>query len=338
MTQLTNTFDTFTSSASNKESIHNIISMIDPSDTPMFSMLNKGAVKSKAAKEEWTQDSLRAFDGSNAEVQGFTYNFNTTNAPDKVGNYHTLFSDSWRIAKTQEAVDKVGRQSDVVRAKRNAGMSLRIDMEGAILANQASVAGSGAVPARMGGLAAWVTTNTTSGSGGSVGGYNTSTGVVDASTNGDQRAFTKALLDNALQAAYTSGGKPRCLMASPYVKRVFSSLIGDSDIASLQTNTSGDGAATLIGAVDAYRSDFGLVNFVPNVQLPAMGASYARNAFLIDKSKARLCWLRRIQEDKDVAHVGDSIDGVMLGEMSLKVDNEKAHAIIPDLYGLTAST
>jgi len=69
-----------------------------------------------------------------------------------------------------------------------------------------------------------------------------------------------------------------------------------------------------------------------------VGASLARNAYLIDDGKARLGWLRRIKEDKDVKKDADAIPGVLKAEVTLVVDNEAAQGVAADLYGMTASS
>ena len=58
------------------------------------------------------------------------------------------------------------------------------------------------------------------GSGGASGGFNTTTKLVDAATNGTQRTFTKTIMDNSIEDAYRAGGSPTILMLSPYLKRV----------------------------------------------------------------------------------------------------------------------
>ena len=67
----------------------------------------------------------------------------------------------------------------------------------------------------MAGLRAWLASNDSMGTNGSSGGFNSSTGVVDAATNGDQRAFTKTILDGVIETTYKSGGSPKKLMVSP---------------------------------------------------------------------------------------------------------------------------
>ena len=338
MTQLVNAYDTSQASAANREDIHDIINFIDPTEVPMYSLFNKNSRSIDAVKHEWTMEELGAPNEDNAKVQGYQYNFDPSTTPDKVGNYTQIFDKTWLIAETQEEVKKVGRTSDVKRMKAMRGKELKRDIDLAIIKNQASVAPTGSVAGRMAGLPAWLATNDSMGGGGSSGGFNSGTGVVDARTNGAQRALTKTLVDDGMQAAAVAGGKPRIIVGSPYVKRVFSTFMSDADVAALRTQTSGRQGAALIGAVDAYLSDFGLIDFVVHIQMPDYGAAYARNVYLVDESMARIGWLRKIREDNEVPKNGDAIPGVIKAECTLIVDNEKAHALIADVYGMNSGS
>src|SRR4029077_14682587 len=123
-------------------------------------------------------------------------------------------------------------------------------------------------------------------------GFNPGTGVVDAATPGTQRAFTKVMMDQGIQAGYIAGGKPTVLMMAPYAKTVFSTFMSDANIAPLRVPLTGRDQATVVGAAGAYVSAFGLVTAVPNRQMARAGAYIARNIFGIDKTKWTLLFLR----------------------------------------------
>ena len=335
MAQLANSFST-TQAKGNREDLHNVIVMTDPEETPFYSLLPERSVS--ATKHEWLTDELDAPTLDNAHVEGEQYDYDATQAASRVGNFTQIFHKTFLITETQEVVDKAGRRSEVAYQKVKKGVEMRTDVEVTLLSNNASVAGSDSVARKMGGLRAWLSSNDSLGANGASGGYNASTGVVDAATNGTQRAFSKALLDDVIESTYKNGGKPTVMMTSPYVKRVFSSIIGDANTTTLRTDAPRSRQATIVGAAEAYLSDFGLIDVVPNRQMARFGANVARNAFLLDPTKAHLGVLRKITEDKDVAKTGDAKPCVLRGEMTLIVDNEKAHGVIADVHGMTAST
>ena len=75
-------------------------------------------------------------------------------------------------------------------------------------------------------------------------------------TDGTQRASTEALLKTVIRAAWTAGGKPTILLMGATQKQAFSAFTG---IATQYQEPKGK-AATVIGAVDRYVSDFGTFN------------------------------------------------------------------------------
>jgi hypothetical protein len=288
-----------------------------------------------ATKTEWSLDALRTPSATNAQLEGDVYTYNAVTATTRVGNYTQISRESYVVTKTQEAIDKAGMKSELGAQRAKAGASLKTDIELSIISNNASVGGQ---TRQSGGLRAWLATNDSMGGSGASGGYNTGTGVVDAATPGTQRAFNKTLLDDTIQNVYTAGGSATKLHVSPYIKRVFSSFMSDSQVAAPMFQVKGSDDVTIIGSADVYRSDFGVISVIPNRQMARAGATYCRNAFLLDDSKLKIGWLRKIGEDKDVAPNADSFARVMLGEWTLRVDNEQAHGVVADLFGFTSAS
>jgi hypothetical protein len=278
-------------------------------------------------KAEWVQSTLATPLTTNAQLEGDVYAYSAVNQPGRVANYTQISWKSFIISDTQEVVSKVGKQSELGRNRAEKGLELRTDIEVTMLSNNPSVGGT---TRQSAGLRAWTATNDLLGAGGSSGGYNTGTGVVDAATNGTQRAFTKALLDAGLLAAYNAGGKPTVAILSPYAKSVFSTFMSDANVAQQRMNTKPTEQTTIVGAADAYLSDWGLVDFVPNRQMARVGATLARNVFLVTPDKLAKGFLRPISEDKQVR--------VLICEWTLVVKNEKAHAVVADTYGMSSST
>jgi hypothetical protein len=336
MTLLSGGFTTFLDKRK-REDFSDIVSMITPEETPVLSSLDDVAVK--GTKHEWSLDALATPVITNAQLEGDVYTWTATVATSRVGNYTQISRKTFAVTKTQEAIDKAGMKSEVGAQRAKTGAELKTDIEAAILSNNASVAGAAGTARQSAGLRAWIATNDSLPPGGSPasGGYNSGTGVVDAATTGDLRAFTKTLLDDNLELVYKAGGSPTALHCSPYVKRVFSTLMSDANVAAPRFNTKGD-AVTIVGAADVYRSDFGLIDVVPNRQMARVGATISRNAFLLDPSKVKIGWLRRIAEDKDIAPNADAVAKAMNGEWTLVCTNEKAHGCIADVFGMTAAT
>lgn len=333
MAQATNTFSSYDSKR-NREEFADAIHNVDPEETPLMSLLGRENVVS--THPEWSTDTLDTPSTDNAQVEGDEFTYSPVTATERLGNYTQIARKEYMITRTNERQSKAGPRSELGRQRRKKGVELRKDMEASLLANQASVAGNDTTARRLGGLPAWLESNTNRAGGGSDGGFNTGTGLVAAAGNGSQRAFTKAIMDDIILQAYTSGGNPDTLMVSPYVKTVFSTFINDSNTAELRHPIE-RGQATILAAADAYQSDFGLINVVPNRVMSQVGATLARNAFLVDKEYAAVGIFDDIQEIRP-AKTGDAEKRVLLCEYTLIVKNEKAHAVAADLYGMSSSS
>jgi hypothetical protein len=314
-----------------REEFRDAIYMISPEECPAWSMFPHENVDSR--HPEWSTDTLATPVITNQVLEGDEYSYNAILPTTRIGNYTEIARKTYIIARTEEIVSKAGPKSELGRERRKKGLELKQDMELAILANKASVAGADATIRKSAGFAAWITTNDQRGATGTDGGF--STGIVAAGGLGTQRAFTKVLLDAAILSAYTNGGSPTVLMVSPYVKTVFSTLINIANTPVIQTNLRGKEQATITGAADAYNSDFGFIDVVVNRQLARGGATLARNAYLIDLSKVAVGILDDVFEDKP-AKTGDAEKRALLCEYTLIMKNEAAHAVIYDLFGMTS--
>lgn len=317
MAIVTNTFTRY-SAIGIREDLSNVIYNISPEETPFISNIGRENVKNTYF--EWQTDSLAAASASNAALEGDDISsFTAVNPTSRVGNYTQISTKNVVISGTLEALDKAGRRSELTYQLAKLGSELKRDMESALLANQAAVAGNTTTARRTAGLPAWLTTNTSAG----VGGANPTVGSnpTAARTDGTQRAFTEALLKDVVAKVWTAGGTPKMLMVGAFNKQAASAFNG---IATKFRDVPAGQQAQIIGAADVYVSDFGTVNIVPN------RFQRARDGFIVDPDYASLAVLRPIQQ-MELAKTGDAEKRLMLVEYGLKVSNEAAHGIVADL-------
>jgi hypothetical protein len=336
MAQVANTYETY-DAVGNREELADKIYQITPEETPFLSLIGRKPVAS--VHPEWQIDTLGAVDTNNNQPEGNDWTYDAIVPTTRVGNYTQISDKKIIVSRTQDRTSKAGRKSELAREIAKKGVELRIDMEAITLGNQASTAGSGngATNRKLGAFRAWLASNDAMGAGGSSGGFNSSTNVVDAATNGTQRAFTKAILDSVILSTYNAGGMPRTLMVSPYVKTVFSTFMSDANVANQRYETPKKGQTTIVAAADTYLSDFGPISVVPNRQMARAGATVARNAFLIDPRMVSLGVFDDIQLAKP-AKTGDAEKRVLVTEYTLLVNNEAAHGVAADLFGLTSAS
>ncbi|AGA64772.1 hypothetical protein B488_07800 [Liberibacter crescens BT-1] len=328
MTAVTNTFTT-SSSKTNKEALSDVVSRITPEDTPIYSMIEKGSTPS--IHPEWIVDEL-ASPAANAQAEGDEYSFDALAAPSRMGNYTQIMRKSWIISATQEAVSDAGSVLKRKEQKLKKALEIRKDVEYAIVSTQASVKDS---PRKFGSLNSWLKTNTSRGQGGTSGGYDETTGLTKAPKDGTQRAFSKTLLDSVMQKGYQNGANFRHIVVSPYVKSVFVTFMSDANVAPFRYSVSKQGEHNaIVATADVYEGPFGTVIVHPD-RVMAADAKTARNVFLIDSDMLEFLWLRHIQEDQGLGKTGDAEKGVIIGEGTLKVKNEKGLGCIADVFGLS---
>ena len=331
MAQESGVFDTY-EAVGNREELADIIYMISPQDTPMSTLIGRG--NCLTTHPEWQVDTL-ATPAKNAVHEGNQWVFTEFAPTARVGNRTQIGEKPISISRTQENTDKAGRRSELARERRKKGVELRKDMEYSIVSNQASVAGDEATPRELGGFRAWLTSNTEFGATGADGGFNQTTKVVDAATNGTQRAFTKDLLDDVLEKTYSSGGDPNSIVLSPYCKRVFSGFSGIAELRSNQNQGNQD-QLTIFAGADTYVSDFGNLMVIPN-RVMGTDAGVARNVYVVTPDMAEVGIFDDIQEHR-AAKTSDAEKRVLNVEFTLKMNNESAHGVVADVFGLTAST
>ena len=311
------TYQTYTA-IGQREDLSDVIYNISPTETPFLNSVGKS--KATAIYHEWQTDSLAAVNTSNYAVEGATASDATIGVTTRVGNRTQISQKTIKISGTLDAVNKAGRKSEKAYQLAKASSEIKRDMEAILLSNQTAANGNATTARNLGGLQAWLASNTSNGSGGSAGANGTT-----ARTTGTDRAFTATLLNTVAQSAFTNGGSPTMLLVTPAQKVVASTFSG---IATRYRDVPANQQAQIINAADVYVSDFGIIQIVPDRFIP--NADNDDTAFLLDTEMAAVAYLRPFQTN-ELAQVGDADLTQLLVEYTLEVKNEAAHGIISDL-------
>ena len=313
-----NTVQTYTQKGI-REDLNDMIYDISPTETPF--QTNIGTETSTNTLSQWETDALAAQNLANAQVQGDDAANDTQDSPALLGNYQQILRKVVGVAATTEAVKFAARKSEMARLIAKRGKEVKRDLEGIMLSNQIGVAGSAAVAGNLAGLLTWIRTNVATVG---VGGANPpAPTLVPATgrTDGTQRVFSEALLKQAIQIGYDNGAEPNLIMVNSTNKQVASTFAG---VATKTYYQSAVKETAVIGAIDTYVSDFGTFSFQVN------RFQRTRDCFIIDPSMAKKMFLRPFSL-QDLAKTGDSTKKLLVGEVTLKVNNEKALALVPDL-------
>jgi hypothetical protein len=218
---------------------------------------------------------------------------------------------------------------------------LKRDVEAIALNNQASIADNGdTIAGKVGGLPSWIKAHNY---GGTAGGFDTTTGLTVARTPTAARALTETMVRDAMQAVYQDGGDPTIMMSIPGVIRKFSEYLFTSSarVATLMSDQGKSAeAATALGSVNVFVTDFGTLKLVPNRLQPAhkdSGTVDVADVFIIDPSYLALSYLQGYQTD-ELGKTGLANNRMMSVDWTLVVGTEMAHALIGDINPTLAVT
>jgi hypothetical protein len=313
---------TFATSAAigERESLADVIYRIDPDETPIFSAVKK--TSSNAVFVEWQTQELAAAATDNHASEGADISTVAATPTVRLGNYHQISQKAYAVSNTLESVDKAGRESEVNYQKVLKSLELRRDIEKSI--GDTNVARSGSEPRKSASLMTWITNGSV---GGGLGAFATGDGT-DTVTNGDDRALTLALIEDAMQDAWTDGGNPKMMVSSAANRANFSNLSASGNLVSNDVNMTAAKEVTYVGSTSVFLTDFGTLDVTPS--------RFMSNdkVFLIDPDFVELCTLNgRNFVENEIAPTGDAEKRQIICEWSLKPLAPRAHAGVFDLSG-----
>jgi len=312
MAQPANTFDSY-DAVGIREDLSDVIYDISPEETPFYSACQK--VKAKSTYHEWQTDSLRA-SADNAHVEGDDTAGEARTATTRLGNYTQIFKNAVVIPDTDEGLNKAGRQRETAYQTMKIAKEQKLDIEKALFANNARVAGNSSTARELAGAPAWLVTNTSRGGTGS---DPAGTGA-DAAGDGTQRAFTQTLFDNVMQSIWEQGGKPDTVYLSAFQMNAALAFDGNNNQRSQISADSGK----VSNYMAVYLTPWGEVTFKPTRE------NRSRDVFIMQSDMWAVGVLRPTK-NTELAKTGDSTRRQVVTELTLCAKNEKSSGIIADL-------
>ena len=303
-----------------REDLADMIWEIDPEETPLVTAAGRGT-DAEQVNTEWLVQELNAAD-SNVQPEGFRYVAQPAKTPTRLNNFCQIMFRSVTVSNTLRASDSVGGD-EWNRQMLMKGVEVRRDLEWWVTRDKVR---AGTDPRQMSGIQTFISNGSMGAGTGALSSGNGS----NAPVAGTQRTMTLDMVAQAMQAAFTVGGKPTLGLLSPRLKRVFSGLAqggaGNAIVAQNVVQATAPAATTIIGAVDAYLSDFGRIEIAPDIFMPD------NIMLLIDKQYIEIAPLTdRDMNTEEYAKTGDAADGGVVFEGSLRVTAPKAHAMVGDL-------
>jgi len=300
----------------NREDLNDIYD-ISPTTTPFLSGATHNTAT--ATNHEWQTDSIGTASSTNAVIEGEDAIITVATPTVRLGNFTQISDKVPSVSRTQRKVDSAGRGDELDYQIMKESKLLKNDMESALLANKAKVAGSSVLARELAGIESWLATNTQLG----VGGVAPTGDGTDTRTTGANLALDEPTLKTLLSDIYDVGGDPDTIMLNPFNKQAMSSFVGGGTSGPAQRTV--DGSTTTINtAFDVYVSDFGSMKVVPN------RFQVAESMLVLQMDMWAVSFIDNFLENP-LAKTGDSEQVQILSEYTLEARNEAASGIYSDL-------
>lgn len=314
MAQPTNTFDSY-DQVGIREDMSDIIHDISPEETPFFT----ACAKSKATNtyHEWQTDALRS-SATNAHIEGDDTTADSRTATTRLGNYTQIFKNAVVTTGTDEALSKAGRAREMRYQIVKTAKEQKLDIEKALFANNARVAGNSTTARELAGAPAWLTTNATFESGNS--GANPTGDGTDARTDdGTPVAFSQTRFNTTMQNIWVAGGKPDVVYLSSF----------QMDVA--QGFTGANNQRSNIDASKHMVDDFVSVVVTPwgTVKFQPCRENRSRDVFIMQSDMWRVAEARPMKNE-GLAKTGDNEKRQVVTELTLECCNEAASGAVYD--------
>lgn len=282
---------TYGATAGNREDIYDVLQLVSPEETPLFTRLPDGSAS--ATLHQWVEYTLTSSTGA-GDVEGATAVGSTTSSKARVTNYTQILSTNGAVSGTQRKVNAVGSEDEFAYEMKKKMLEWKIAAENALIL-QSVTSGSSTTARQMDGLLASITTNVV-------------TGQVSASAN--TVALTETMFNDLLQKIFEAGAVPDTCYVNGFNKRRISQFV-TSNTRFVNTD------ATLKNRINVYESDFGTIAIVLERYMTKSAGVILKEALF------RKAWLRK-PVSFPLAKRGDLDEFEIVGELTLEHLNERA--------------
>lgn len=306
MAQPTNTFDSY-DAVGIREDLQDIIYDVSPSETPFYTACAK--LKATNTYHEWQTDSLRS-SADNKHIEGDDTVADARSATSRLGNYTQIFKNAVVIPGTDNGLNKAGRAKEMAYQVMQIAKEQKLDIEKALFANNARVAGNSTTARELAGVPAWLITNLDFQNGNS-GASPTGDGTDARTDDGTPTAFSQTKFDNVMQQIWVSGGKPDRCYLSAFQMDFALGFTGNNN----QRNTVSGGKVE--NYMQVYVTPWGTVEFVPTRE------NRGRDVFIMQSDMWAVA-VQRPTKNEPLAKTGDNEKRQVITELTLCAKNEAA--------------
>ena len=322
----------FGSGGQNREDLLDLIVNIDPHESPLLTKSPKTVARHTL--HEWLTDTLAATSTAGAD-EGADFLFASANFTSRVreSNWTQVFRKDILVSNTMRAVDPAGVQDEYAYQIMKALKEIGRNIEATFFASVTTATASGA-PRIMKTLPSIVSASGTAGNM-----YFSSSTAIGGNGVASSAPLTEGIYNGMLEAIFANGGNPDTVYTNSKGKRQISQYTANTSFptASIAARNIALADRRLVNSVDIYESDFGtqqivLDRWVPQATSTATTAT-GTNVWFIESPMVRVAFLRPIKH-VPLPPGGDASRGMVLGELTLEVGNQKAIGQIRDIQAI----
>lgn len=327
----------FAPGSANREDLLDFITNIDPWETPAFTSFPK--VKCDHVTHEWLSDTL-ADPSTGGGTEGADFSIDVVDNRSRHQNVTQIFRADIKVTNTQRAVNPAGIKDEYAYQMRKKGKEMARNIESRLFAaSGTSAAGTTGGARLMKNLSDFYATGAISAGVAYASFMNCGTHTADngssayapwalsTSSANSATLMTEDRLNGMLELCFNQGGNPdKCFVAGP-TKRQISAFSGQGasrrNIAMTEKK--------MVASIDVYDSDFGLIQIVLDRWVPKGLLNSASTAdmtdltgqvYFLESGMNRIAFLRPVRH-VNLAAVGDSTRGMLVGELTLEVLSPK---------------
>ena len=261
-----------TSSKGAREDLLNILRLVEPTVTPLYSTL-KQTKAPQALLVEWLVDTLSnpvitgVIDGVDLSLTaGGTDFVNQIDSRARMGNRVTTLRRTYAVSRQAQMIDVAPGENLLAASKAKSLVELKRDIETCIGSGNSQVTGSSTVAALSTGLGEF--TNPSAGTGDVPAGFTAVSGSrFDLSATAGADTMAESDLRSLLQAVYEASGSKTDyrLFAGPSVVNEISDFSrANAGSATFEQSVAG---GTLKLSISEYQSDYGVLKVIPDLFL-----------------------------------------------------------------------
>ena len=316
----------------NREDLMELITLVDPYETPLYSMIQKGTAAHTL--HEWQTEALQATatGGNDTFAEGAAFSASTLNDRTRLHNLCEIFRKDVQVSNTQRAVRPAGIKDEYIHQIQIGVKEIGRNIEVTLFQGEAgSATGSDSTVRTMKVLRNFITTNSFATS-------STAVGCTGTGFSGTSYAVGELMFNSVLESCYLSGGRVDTVFCNGSSKRQISRFSGGGGAFTSGSNHNrrnvDASGKRLVASVDSYDSDFGIVTIILNRFVgqidggAGVGTANADNKIYFLQMDTWECAVLRPLKHVPLPPGGDSVRGMVLTELTLSAYAEQWNGLL----------